>query len=206
MESKSKASFKASETLLGIETVKLQSQLKYLMQCLGASKPLKPFQGLKLIHISISELSNNASKPLKPFQGLKHTRCRYFHTLLGFKASETLLGIETQQWQLQQHRSYASKPLKPFQGLKPPSPLRKYPTLVASKPLKPFQGLKLLVGQVLQTCIQASKPLKPFQGLKLSSSTNLLIRSDASKPLKPFQGLKHQEMAEYFADRQLQSL
>ena len=60
--------FKASKTLSGIET--LQTCLSYMIA--AASKPLKPFQGLKLI--------------LLP---------RIFRPKRCFKASKTLSGIET---------------------------------------------------------------------------------------------------------------
>jgi len=60
-----------------------------------ASKPLKPFQGLKRDLIR-SHAPLIASKPLKPFQGLKHWARRCLNRLAScFKASKTLSGIET---------------------------------------------------------------------------------------------------------------
>ena len=61
-----------------------------------ASKPLKPFQGLKPGAEALRPiLASKASKPLKPFQGLKPSVSFISHSPVS-----------------------ASKPLKPFQGLK----------------------------------------------------------------------------------------
>ena len=60
-------SFKASKTLSGIETLR-SLRVKLI---LNASKPLKPFQGLKQEYPVSRFWGSNASKPLKPFQGLK---------------------------------------------------------------------------------------------------------------------------------------
>ena len=86
-----------------------------------------------------------ASKPLKPFQGLKRILTqkidRYGYPC-GFKASKTLSGIET--WVVGVFRLSpmpdASKPLKPFQGLK----LRTWQTTVLAKPS--FKASKTLSG------------------------------------------------------------
>ena len=113
----------------------------------SASKPLKPFQGLKRIwYYFYSRPTCDASKPLKPFQGLKlATKGLKPTQLICFKASKTLSGIETLGFCLHQY----------------------YWLCIASKPLKPFQGLKLLLVSSLAAIKGASKPLKPFQGLKL---------------------------------------
>ena len=88
--------------------------------CLGASKPLKPFQGLKRSWGLSATISRVASKPLKPFQGLKQNaeqlKIAYWSC---FKASKTLSGIETLLTFYSGQNKTASKPLKPFQGLKP---------------------------------------------------------------------------------------
>ena len=85
--------FKASKTLSGIET-KTSAAPSYRYH---ASKPLKPFQGLKLQSDNYDYGYKDASKPLKPFQGLKQKKEGGSFQLLGFgfKASKTLSGIET---------------------------------------------------------------------------------------------------------------
>ena len=86
-----------------------------------ASKPLKPFQGLKHSGYAINRLLQfvRASKPLKPFQGLKQTAIHKNNSpIFRFKASKTLSGIETTSPTLLLCSQIASKPLKPFQGLK----------------------------------------------------------------------------------------
>ena len=112
------SSFKASKTLSGIETYPDVPSIGCLPK---PSKPLKPFQGLKLQSAKRSQkgtqcfkasktlsgietfgtlaitslIKGIASKPLKPFQGLKHQLSKLPKTCLGFKASKTLSGIET---------------------------------------------------------------------------------------------------------------
>ena len=132
--------FKASKTLSGIET---RYQASYLYQLAEASKPLKPFQGLKQFSRDFNGSFGMASKPLKPFQGLKPASSPFSNCSLCFKASKTLSGIETHQLQSTKTIILASKPLKPFQGLKQYLRLLLISPFLASKPLKPFQGLKL---------------------------------------------------------------
>ena len=73
----------------------VQQQKRQLQQ---ASKPLKPFQGLKHsiragINARIAEAGFKASKTLS---GIETTNQKYFVILAkGFKASKTLSGIET---------------------------------------------------------------------------------------------------------------
>ena len=69
MELRLVTSYKASETLLGIETEKLADPEGED----NATKPLKPFQGLKQAQMDAPQVQD-ATKPLKPFQGLKQYR------------------------------------------------------------------------------------------------------------------------------------
>ena len=108
----------------------------------------------------------HASKPLKPFQGLKLKCPRALTANKCFKASKTLSGIETKNANRTLIISPASKPLKPFQGLKHQCLPRQPNRIYASKPLKPFQGLKHRPTLCDPYLCGASKPLKPFQGLK----------------------------------------
>ena len=67
------------------------------MPQIKASKPLKPFQGLKRhLIIAVASQMMVASKPLKPFQGLKQLADNAgWYLRCSFKASKTLSGIET---------------------------------------------------------------------------------------------------------------
>ncbi len=144
----------ASKPLKPFQGLKLLiTKLTHRVNTASASKPLKPFQGLKPIVKQPISLSIIASKPLKPFQGLKPcSRNRTRNSQGRFKASETLLGIETNAKRyLSTNKMVASKPLKPFQGLKLVVGLLHRIVCIASKPLKPFQGLKLVARQIISS-------------------------------------------------------
>ena len=85
--------FKASKTLSGIETACCGKWHGYF----GASKPLKPFQGLKQDIAEYSKKTGNsgfkASKTLSGIETLNQAIAA--REVKGFKASKTLSGIET---------------------------------------------------------------------------------------------------------------
>ena len=160
-----------------------------------ASKTLKPFQGLKLMWWWFRGDAWLASKTLKPFQGLKHTILRFGESVIGivgFKNSETLLGIETKYKAPSSFsHPFASKTLKPFQGLKLKYTTFEVPQFDASKTLKPFQGLKhccCCCYKILHSCFKNSETLLGIETLK--STYTVVSTRVASKTLKPFQGLK----------------
>ncbi len=90
-----KRRFKASKTLSGIETY--QNDVQPVKRSLGASKPLKPFQGLKQKE-SYSDLglSITGFKASKTLSGIETNWLCWGATKdYSFKASKTLSGIET---------------------------------------------------------------------------------------------------------------
>ncbi len=136
-----------------------------------ASKPLKPFQGLKLIggYYQSPPTGCSASKPLKPFQGLKLAlrACRALR-YSSFKASKTLSGIETNDFRSKVLDAESFKASKTLSGIE----------------------TAVILGFAYLNYSEASKPLKPFQGLKHFGTGTGTLLNVASKPLKPFQGLK----------------
>ncbi len=87
--------FKASETLLGIETMQLYRKLG--MSFDGIQSLWNPFRDWNILWLTWVKISYRIQSLWNPFRdwnqigGLKCLR------LNGFKASETLLGIETQK-------------------------------------------------------------------------------------------------------------
>ncbi len=88
----------------------------------AAGKPIKPYQGLKLVleRTVLYLKSSAAGKPIKPYQGLKPI----IKMLVPSKESK------------------AGKPIKPYQGLKLHTLIYPVGVLLAGKPIKPYQGLK----------------------------------------------------------------
>ncbi len=85
------ASFKASKTLSGIET-----HFSEMISKMGSFKASKTLSGIETYRPLASQKAESfASKPLKPFQGLKHSELAIATAQIGFKASKTLSGIET---------------------------------------------------------------------------------------------------------------
>ena len=90
--------FKASKTLSGIETA-LQSAIQANAGSFKASKTLSGIETASTPTVNIGT-APNASKPLKPFQGLKlasGAASLVLGAMICFKASKTLSGIETSQ-------------------------------------------------------------------------------------------------------------
>ena len=133
-----------------------------------------------------------ASKPLKPFQGLKQSRHAPFCNLFWcFKASKTLSGIETIHRNLMKCKDSCFKASKTLSGIETAFVFNlniRYLCFKASKTLSGIETKAKFEGE--QAFANASKPLKPFQGLKRIIGVVIVRGVLASKPLKPFQGLK----------------
>ena len=135
------ARHKTSETLLGIE--KSWSDVTAVGNARQATKPLKPFQGLKMSKEENELYSYEATKPLKPFQGLKSLAlCVADSFFTRHKTSETLLGIEKQQQLKQRQLADSHKTSETLLGIEKNKSRTINRIILATKPLKPFQGLK----------------------------------------------------------------
>ena len=107
-------SFKASETLLGIET---ESKFKADERAKGfkASETLLGIETVMPMKNRVKDFLHELQSLWNPFRDWNVLRIERFHELpRGFKASETLLGIETSESQFRFICIWASKPLKPF--------------------------------------------------------------------------------------------
>ena len=111
-----------------------------------------------------------ASKPLKPFQGLKHLDmiislgCR-----VCFKASKTLSGIETCLRIDNGLTRWSFKASKTLSGIETLILLRSISKIGSFKASKTLSGIETNLLPLLLWSLAASKPLKPFQGLKLNA-------------------------------------
>ena len=86
-----------------------------------AGKNLKPYQGLKLLHLGkagAGGVPSQAGKNLKPYQGLKRHCIKSALVIPSRKKPKTLSGIESRQKADRPRELLAGKNLKPYQGLK----------------------------------------------------------------------------------------
>ncbi len=88
----------------------IKSKLQYVAGCFKASKTLSGIETRISTNLNLSQYL--ASKPLKPFQGLKQIFSPLFLVLAiaaSFKASKTLSGIETPQQSIRKPATLLAK-------------------------------------------------------------------------------------------------
>ena len=103
--------FKASETLLGIETIRA-CLIDVQLLSFKASETLLGIETARIEHLR--ENKRLLQSLWNPFRDWNAFEAQKQAAKLGFKASETLLGIETLRISSVSVMRGASKPLKPF--------------------------------------------------------------------------------------------
>ena len=128
-------SFKASETLLGIETFNLiLSMMVIVLQSLW-----NPFRDWNRWTAFLLQIPSKLQSLWNPFRDWNGIISEMFKSVSwSFKASETLLGIETQLQQLQVRLQLLQSLWNPFRDWNLITNLFCLSVTIPSKPLKPF--------------------------------------------------------------------
>ena len=180
------SSFKASETLLGIETNDRQFQRDQIYwHCFKASETLL---GIETIHVHQKLVWLHRFKASETLLGIETQFSIILRSLHArFKASETLLGIETCHWKSTPRKSAALQSLwNPFRDWNVNNAL--YRCFVcgfkASETLLGIETRTVIALLIYFTSFKASETLL---GIETSVSNWIpLALPCASKPLKPF--------------------